>query len=190
MSLVEQYPEFKQLIEQQINSEQIFCYKLVAKVFGKYKSIFDGKTEYQLGAEMFQQAKDNHKGGYYVYRTINEVIFADIPYSKGGLYYAPRTILKCLCWGDFIEYDNGKIAYSHICPVQDMGMPRGYISTKAGLREAFARYQQLKKEQQESLMPQKKKPQQWNTHFKPKTGRIKESQPYTLTLRDPKEYQK
>ena len=52
-----------------------------------------------------------------MYSKLEEAIFADIPFKRGGLYFAPRTILKCLCWGDKIEYDNGKLAFSYICPI-------------------------------------------------------------------------
>ncbi len=72
---------------------------MVAKLLGKYYSIYDGKTEYILGQTLHQEAEDNHKGGFYVYKNVDEVIFADIPFKKGGLFIAPRTILKCLCWG-------------------------------------------------------------------------------------------
>jgi len=42
-----------------------------------------------------------------------------------------------MCWGQRIEYPNGKIAVEYICPVQDMGMPKGYLSTKTALKEAY-----------------------------------------------------
>jgi hypothetical protein len=96
---------------------------MVAKLLGKYYSIYDGKTEYILGQTMHQEAQENHKGGFYVYQNVDEVIFADIPFKKGGMFIAPRTILKCLCWGKQLEYDNGKLAFSYICPVQDIGIP-------------------------------------------------------------------
>ena len=56
---------------------------------------------------------------------------------KEGLYFSPRTVLRCMCWGQRIEYPNGKIAVEYICPVQDMGMPKGYLSTKTALKEAY-----------------------------------------------------
>jgi len=37
-----------------------------------------------------------------------------------------------ICWGDKIEYPNGKIAFSYICPIENLGMPRGYKVTNAG----------------------------------------------------------
>lgn len=59
------------------------------------------------------------------------------PQHKGGLFFAPRTIIKAICWGDKIEYPNGKIAFSYICPIENLGMPRGYKVTKAGQKEAL-----------------------------------------------------
>ena len=64
-----------------------------------------------------------HKGGYYVYPTVKEAIFADIPYNKDGHFVAPRCVLKCICWGEFVCYGNGKMSFSNITPVADLGMP-------------------------------------------------------------------
>jgi hypothetical protein len=41
-----------------------------------------------------------------------------------------------VCWGEKVEYPNGKLAFSYICPVKELGYPKGYLSTKAGMREA------------------------------------------------------
>ena len=29
---------------------------------------------------------------------------------------APRTVLKCKCWGEFVVYENGKVSFSNIQP--------------------------------------------------------------------------
>lgn len=76
---------------------------------------------------MSEPVRKDHNGGFYVYATLDEAVFADVPNNKDGLYLAPRTILKCMCWGNKLEYGVGKIAFENLCPVQDMGMPRGYI---------------------------------------------------------------
>ena len=94
-----------------------FYFKLMAKVGGKYYSIYDGATEYSIGDMKFQQVKSGHKGGYYVYASIKEAVFADVPYHEGGHFIAPRTVMKCICWGDFCVYDKGKMAFSYIMPV-------------------------------------------------------------------------
>ena len=105
----------------------MYYYKAVAKLLGKLLSIYDGKTEYLLGKTMHEEVIEGHKGGFYVYPNLEEAIFADVPNKKGGLYIAPRTILKCMCWGNRYEYDKGKLAFSYLIPVQDIGMPKGYI---------------------------------------------------------------
>jgi hypothetical protein len=45
------------------------------------------------------------------------------------MFIAPRTILRVICWGDSIEYPKGKISFSFICPVEDIGLPKGYKHT-------------------------------------------------------------
>jgi len=108
---------------------------MVAKVGGKYFSIFDANIEYVLGQTMFQQVQHEHGGGFYVYPTLKQAILADVPYNENGLYTAPRTILVCMCWGDSIDYSNGKIAFSYICPVKEFPLEKGYLATKAARRE-------------------------------------------------------
>jgi len=57
-----------------------FYFKLVAKLNGKFYSIYDGGIEYAIGRTLHQPAKGGHQGGYYVYPSLREAIFADIPY--------------------------------------------------------------------------------------------------------------
>jgi len=73
-------------------------------------------------------------GGYYVYFQVENAIFADIQFHKGGLFTAPRTIIKCICWGDHLKY-GAKMCFSNILPVADLGLPMGY---KANPRECIA----------------------------------------------------
>ena len=68
----------------------------------KYYSIYDGKTEYIIGKPLAQKAMGGHNGGYYVYASNEEAIFADVPFKEGSHYLAPRTVLKCICWGSFV----------------------------------------------------------------------------------------
>lgn len=68
---------------------------------------------------------------------MKEAIFADIPYKRNGHYIAPRTILKVIAWGDFVIYDKGKMAFTNILPVLDLGLPIGYKSTKESIRVAI-----------------------------------------------------
>lgn len=110
-------------------------YKQVALIRGRFYSIYDGKTEFRIGETLYQPAQAGHEGGYYVYRTAEEAVFADMyfPLSQqheGGLFIAPRTILTVVAWGDRVEYPNGKLSFSYICPVRDIGLPRGYLATQ------------------------------------------------------------
>lgn len=40
-----------------------------------------------------------------------------------------RTVLRVKAWGPKVKYSNGKIAFTFIEPVLDMGMPIGYMNT-------------------------------------------------------------
>jgi hypothetical protein len=42
------------------------------------------------------------------------------------MFTAPRTILKCVCWGEKIKYGENKLCFSFMLPVKDLGMPIGY----------------------------------------------------------------
>ena len=114
-----------------------FYFKLVAKVNGKYFSIFDGDTEYTIGRHLSEAVQPEHKGGYYVYPSLKEAVFADVPFNKGGHYIAPRTVLKVIAWGDFIKYEKGKMAFSNILPVEDVGLPMGYKNSKESIKMAI-----------------------------------------------------
>ena len=114
-----------------------FYYKLVAKVDNRYYSIYDGDTEYKMGEVLSQTARPGHGGGYYVYASTREAVFADVPYKRGGHYIAPRTVVKCICWGDFVVYSNGKMSFSNIMAVGDLGLPQGYKANKAAIRRAL-----------------------------------------------------
>ena len=58
------------------------------------------------------------------------------PFHIGGTFIAPKTILKVAAWGDCIIYGNGKMCFSYIMPVEDVGMPQGYLCTHAAKRLA------------------------------------------------------
>ena len=64
---------------------------------------------------------------------MKEAIFADIPFKEGGLYIAPGTVIKCICWGDFVCYGSGKMAFSNLMPVADLGLPLGYKASKSAV---------------------------------------------------------
>ena len=68
---------------------------------------------------------------------MQEAIFADVPYKPGGNFIAPRTVIKCICFGDFVIYGNGKISFSNLMPVADLGLPRGYKANKEAIKRAL-----------------------------------------------------
>eukprot|EP00347_Sterkiella_histriomuscorum_P016595 403352585 len=121
-----------------------FYYKLVAKVNGKYYSIYHGQTEYVIGVQMTEPVQPDRKGGFYVYGSLKEAVFADVPFNKGGHYIAPRTVLKLICWGDFIKYEKGKIAFTNILPVEDVGLPIGYKNSKESIKMALKQQEERK----------------------------------------------
>ena len=86
---------------------------------------------------MSQPARSGHKGGYYVYATVQEAIFADVPYKAGGNFIAPRTVIKCICFGDFVIYSNGKMSFSNLICSAELGLPRGYKANKDAIRRAL-----------------------------------------------------
>lgn len=40
------------------------CYKVVARTGGRYLSVYDGVTEYKIGATLQQPARPGHRGGF------------------------------------------------------------------------------------------------------------------------------
>eukprot|EP01016_Furgasonia_blochmanni_P043250 TRINITY_DN5839_c0_g1_i2.p1 TRINITY_DN5839_c0_g1~~TRINITY_DN5839_c0_g1_i2.p1 ORF type:complete len:143 (+),score=17.87 TRINITY_DN5839_c0_g1_i2:273-701(+) len=76
---------------------------------------------------------------------------------KGGMGFAPRTVLQCICWGTRIDYPNGKLSFSYLCPVLDIGMPKGYIASKAAQREALSAMESRDKERSIQQREAKKK---------------------------------
>lgn len=96
-------------------------YKAVAVVDGKFYSIFDGETEYTVGQEMTQRARQGHSGGYYVYKSIDEALAVKVP-DASKLPNAPRTILRIRAEGQYCVYSNGKLAFSRITPIEVLQM--------------------------------------------------------------------
>ncbi|SHH88764.1 hypothetical protein SAMN02745135_02557 [Caloranaerobacter azorensis DSM 13643] len=97
--------------------EEGYYYKLVAVIDNKYFSIFDGKTQYEIGKTLIEEVKPDFEGGFYVYKTIKEAQNAVFP-STSKLLKATRAILKVKCCGNYCKYENGKIAFSEITPVE------------------------------------------------------------------------
>ena len=69
-----------------------------------------------------------------------------MPYKPGGHFIAPRTVLKCIFWGSFVQYSSGKIAFSNMIPVGDLGLPIGYKASKAAILSGMDDRKKLKHE--------------------------------------------
>uniref|UniRef100_A0A7S4R316 Uncharacterized protein n=1 Tax=Alexandrium monilatum TaxID=311494 RepID=A0A7S4R316_9DINO len=103
-------------------------YKVVAKVGRRYLSVWAGDdAEYVLGLPRRERARPCHGGGLYVCRSPDAATRHRIPARRGGLFTAPRVLLRCLCEGPFVEYHGGKIACSGLTPLQELQLPVGYL---------------------------------------------------------------
>ena len=77
-----------------------------------------------------------------MYKDLEQVLFADIIFNPGGNFTAPRTVLKCICWGDKIRY-GAKLSFSYLLPVSELGLPIGYkANAKECMDQAFLDMQQ------------------------------------------------
>ena len=98
-----------------------------------------------------------------MYASVQEAIFADVPYKAGGNFIAPRTVIKCICFGDFVVYSNGKISFSNLITVAELGLPRGYKANKDAIRRALLeqegwRHEQLEREYNLNLVRRNRPP--------------------------------
>jgi hypothetical protein len=62
---------------------------------------------------------------------------------------APRTVIKCICWGDFVCYSNGKMSFTNLLPVQDLGLPQGYKANKSIVNQILAEKDRVEHENKE-----------------------------------------
>ena len=95
-------------------------YKAVAAVDGKHLSIYDGCTEYKIGATIADRARQDHEGGIYVYATEQEARRAQVP-DLSDLLDAPRAVLRVRAEGPYCRYENGKLAFSKVTPLAVCG---------------------------------------------------------------------
>lgn len=79
---------------------------------GRLVSIHDGRTEYRIGEEMRQPARQNHNGGFYAYATRNE---AESFARQAGVDDA--VILRVEASGQYCRYAT-KLAFSRMVPVE------------------------------------------------------------------------
>ena len=103
-----------------------YYYKMVAKIDNEYFSIWDSDTKYTVNEILYQRVRPNKKGGYFVYAELENAVFADVMFNpEAGNFCAPRTILKCICWGERLRY-GPKLCFSYLVPVAELGLPNGY----------------------------------------------------------------
>lgn len=94
-----------------------YYYKAVAMDGDKLLSIFDGRTEYAIGTTLVQPVRKGHGGGFYVYASELAAREADVP-SDSMLRRAPRAVIRVRAEGQYTRYDNGKLAFSRVTPLE------------------------------------------------------------------------
>ena len=74
--------------------------QVVAVVDNVPYSIYDGKTRYIQGATLYQEARDDHVSGLYVYRSYEQCLKRDASVfpSESALLHSPRAIATVICW--------------------------------------------------------------------------------------------
>lgn len=79
-------------------------FKAVARTDdGRLVSIYDGETEYTIGETLVQRVGKAHGGGYYVRRTPEGALQADVPPSS-ALLDAERVVVKVRAEGQYTVY--------------------------------------------------------------------------------------
>lgn len=92
-------------------------FKAVAMDGERLVSIFDGRTEYVIGQTLVEPVRKGHGGGFYVYASQVQAEEADVP-PDSMLRRAPRAIIRVRAEGQYTRYDNGKIAFSRVTPLE------------------------------------------------------------------------
>lgn len=105
-----------------------YHWMLVARVGARLYSITDDKMEFRIDQvhELPITQEDRQEGGFIVYRTKKEALSAQVP-PNSRLFINPRVLLKCLAWGECIDYGS-ELAFSCIRPVEAQPCPFGYLS--------------------------------------------------------------
>jgi len=93
-------------------------YKAVAVADdGRWLSIYDGETEYRIGETLSQRPGQRHTGGYYVYASMRDAKDAVVP-GNSILEDAQRVILRVRAEGSYCRYDNNKLSFSRVTPLE------------------------------------------------------------------------
>lgn len=94
-------------------------YKIVVRAAnGKLVSAYDKQTEYKLGKQLKQKARDEHRGGYYIYADPDALRNNPTDYLNEDLIANQSlALLECECVGTPVKY-GAKLAYSIVKPVR------------------------------------------------------------------------
>lgn len=84
---------------------------------GRMLSIFDGSTEYRFGQTLTERPRQNHGGGYYVYPNAQSAARAEVP-AESALRNAKRLVIRVRAEGNYCRYDNGKLAFARVTPLE------------------------------------------------------------------------
>mmetsp|Transcript_21889 Transcript_21889/g.66453 ORF Transcript_21889/g.66453 Transcript_21889/m.66453 type:complete len:196 (+) Transcript_21889:26-613(+) len=84
-----------QLLEHAHRARSRWYYKAVAKVDGRYLSIFDGRTEFKLGVRIARRPALGHRGAFFVHDTLEAARAALNSFPKGSkLLKAQKALLR------------------------------------------------------------------------------------------------
>lgn len=103
------------------NANARSAYKLVeVTAGGELRSLYSGE-QYTIGKRLAEQARDDHRGGYYAHPTAAQVLAL---WNSGDLvparcYEAPKrlALLEVEISGTVITYANGKLAATYLRPL-------------------------------------------------------------------------
>lgn len=120
------------------------AFKVVCIKDGVPLSVYDGTTKYRISTTVMQRVVDDHRGGIYVYRTLEECMRAAsrlFP-SSSALLREPRAVVRLRAWMEDryelpAKYDHGKEAYTYVHVLSVMPMPPSWeFAEVAGGRRA------------------------------------------------------
>lgn len=98
---------FESVKKERKKPEKVIRFKKVVRTDHGLRSIFDG-SEYIIGKTRVQKARENHKGGFYVYRTA-ELAKEKTAFPADSVFpdtEGTEVILKCEVWGNCVIDDS------------------------------------------------------------------------------------
>lgn len=111
----------------EIHDPEVFFKFVAVDESGKYFSIFDGKTEYNIGDPIKQEVRPGHKGGLYVCESLLELLKLGPMPSQSAMIHSSWAVVRVLGWGTRLEYNTdaggNKIAIENLVPTQVVRFP-------------------------------------------------------------------